>query len=321
MKRFMLPRNPLMDAVELPSSPSPTPTTSSTKPRPSSRKHKPSKENDTPSFITPSPAKLKSPLPPRPPSSNPLKRKLTAVDAVTNNSLPAPSDSGIKVMICVPILTPFFLCSSVSVLVDFGFGLIWQVVVNAEMVEYYDISSCYILRPWSMAIWEIMQSCFNFENNVLEFFDPEVKKMKIKTCYFPLFVSPEILQKEKDHVEDFAPEVKVCESVGPSSLLARYGTLSSPLCGAYRSFDFRSRQFLWQEGHTAFATKDEADAEAFIPNTGRGIQGATSYCLGQNFAKMFEINFENEKGEKAMVWKSSWAYSTQTVSFNFLKSF
>ncbi|KAL2600254.1 hypothetical protein AAZV13_10G100750 [Glycine max] len=127
MKRFMLPRNPLMDAVELPSSPSPTPTTSSTKPRPSSRKHKPSKENDTPSFITPSPAKLKSPLPPRPPSSNPLKRKLTAVDAVTNNSLPAPSDSGIKV------------------------------VVNTEMVEYYDISSCYILRPWSMAIWEIMQ--------------------------------------------------------------------------------------------------------------------------------------------------------------------
>ncbi|XP_028183028.1 kinesin-like protein KIN-12B [Glycine soja] len=132
MKRFMLPRNPLMDAVELPSSPSPTPTTSSTKPRPSSCKHKPSKENDTPSFITPSPAKLKSPLPSRPPSSNPLKRKLTAVDAVTNNSLPAPSDFGIKV------------------------------VVNAEMVEYYDISNCYILRPWSMAIWEIMQVSFFF---------------------------------------------------------------------------------------------------------------------------------------------------------------
>ncbi|KAG5127101.1 hypothetical protein JHK82_027936 [Glycine max] len=295
----MLPRNPLMDAVELPSSPSPTPTTSSTKPRPSSRKHKPSKENDTPSFITPSPAKLKSPLPPRPPSSNPLKRKLTAIDAVTNNSFPAPSDFGIKVIVKM---------RSLSSDKDEGDPTIHKVVVNAEMVEYYDISSCYILRPWSMAIWEIMQSCFNFENNVPEFFDPEVKKMKIKTCYFPLFVSPEILQKEKDHVEDFAPE---------------YGTLSSPLCGAYRSFDFRSRQFLWQEGHTAFATKDEADAEAyiqrvfggveaFIPNTGRGIQGATSHCLGQNFAKMFEINFENEKGEKAMVWKSSWAYSTQT---------
>ena len=57
------------------------------------------------------------------------------------------------------------------------------------------------------------------------------------------------------------------------------------------------------------------DMQAFIPNTGRGIQGATSHCLGQNFAKMFEINFENEKGEKAMVWQNSWAYSTRTVIF------
>lgn len=53
--------------------------------------------------------------------------------------------------------------------------------------------------------------------------------------------------------------------------------------------------------------------QAFIPNTGRGIQGATSHCLGQNFAKMFQINFENDKGEKAMVWQNSWAYSTRTV--------
>ena len=58
--------------------------------------------------------------------------------------------------------------------------------------------------------------------------------------------------------------------------------------------------------------------QAFIPNTGRGIQGATSHCLGQNFAKMFEINFENEKGEKAMVWQNSWAYSTRTVIFEYI---
>ncbi|XP_050238751.1 proline--tRNA ligase, cytoplasmic-like [Mercurialis annua] len=53
--------------------------------------------------------------------------------------------------------------------------------------------------------------------------------------------------------------------------------------------------------------------EAFIPDTGRGIQGATSHCLGQNFAKMFEINFENEKGEKSMVWQNSWGYSIRTI--------
>ncbi|KAG4990032.1 hypothetical protein JHK84_032580 [Glycine max] len=109
MKHFMLPRNPLRDAAELPSSPSPTPTTSSAKPRSSSRKHKPSKENDPPSdpnLVTPSPAKLKSPLPPRPPSSNPLKRKLTAADALTDNSLPAPSDSGVKVIVRMRPLSP-----------------------------------------------------------------------------------------------------------------------------------------------------------------------------------------------------------------------
>ncbi|KAG5514068.1 hypothetical protein RHGRI_035466 [Rhododendron griersonianum] len=163
------------------------------------------------------------------------------------------------------------------------------------------------------------------------FFDAEIKQMKIKNCYFPLFVSPGVLQKEKDHIEGFAPEASL------ALLLACL-----------------SREFLWQEGHTAFATKEEADnevleilelysriyeeylavpvfkgkksehekfagglyttsVEAFIPNTGRGIQGATSHCLGQNFAKMFEINFENDKGEKAMVWQNSWAYSTRTI--------
>lgn len=54
--------------------------------------------------------------------------------------------------------------------------------------------------------------------------------------------------------------------------------------------------------------------QVFIPNAGRGIQGATSHCLGQNFAKMFDIKFENEMQEKAMVWQNSWAYTTRTVS-------
>ncbi|GMH08273.1 hypothetical protein Nepgr_010113 [Nepenthes gracilis] len=249
-----------------------------------------------------------------------------------------------------------------------------EVVVNAEMIEYYDISGCYILRPWTMAIWETMQ----------EFFDAEIKKMKIKNCYFPLFVSPGVLQKEKDHIEGFAPEVawvtksgqsdlEVPIAIRPTSETVMYpyyskwirGHRDLPLklnqwCNVVR-WEFshptpfiRSREFLWQEGHTAFATQEEADTEvleilelyrqiyedylavpvikgkkselekfaggfyttsveAFIPNTGRGIQGATSHCLGQNFAKMFDITFENDKGEKAMVWQNSWAYSTRTI--------
>ncbi|KAF3630733.1 Bifunctional glutamate/proline--tRNA ligase [Capsicum annuum] len=249
-----------------------------------------------------------------------------------------------------------------------------EVVVSGEMIEYYDISGCYILRPWAMSIWEILQT----------FFDAEIKKMKIKNSYFPLFVSPAVLQKEKDHVEGFAPEVawvtksgesdlEVPIAIRPTSETVMYPYFSKwirghrdlPLrlnqwCNVVR-WEFsnptpfiRSREFLWQEGHTAFATKEEADeevldilelyrriyeeflavpvskgkkselekfagglytttVEAFIPNTGRGIQGATSHCLGQNFAKMFEINFENEKGEKAMVWQNSWAYTTRTI--------
>ncbi|GAA0184887.1 aminoacyl-tRNA synthetase [Lithospermum erythrorhizon] len=249
-----------------------------------------------------------------------------------------------------------------------------SVVVNGEMIEYYDISGCYILRPWAMSIWELMQV----------FFDAEIKKMKINNSYFPLFVSKTVLEKEKDHIEGFAPEVawvtKSGESeldvhiaIRPTSETVMYPYFSKwirghrdlPLrlnqwCNVVR-WEFsnptpfiRSREFLWQEGHTAFATKAEADSEvldilelyrriyeefmavpvikgkksehekfagglytttveAFIPNTGRGIQGATSHCLGQNFAKMFEINFENEKGEKAMVWQNSWAYTTRTI--------
>ncbi|CAI7806276.1 unnamed protein product, partial [Closterium sp. NIES-54] len=116
----------------------------------------------------------------------------------------------------------------------------------------------------------------------------------------------------------------------------------------------RSREFLWQEGHTAFASKEEADVEvlailelyrriyeellavpvvkgvkserekfagglytttveAFIPATGRGIQSATSHCLGQNFAKMFNIEFEDDKGAKQMVWQNSWGLSTRSI--------
>ncbi|KAB2609988.1 proline--tRNA ligase C19C7.06 [Pyrus ussuriensis x Pyrus communis] len=211
----------------------------------------------------------------------------------------------------------------------------------------------------------------------------KIKKMKIKNCYFPLFVSPGVLEREKDHIEGFAPEVawvtksgksdlEVPIAIRPTSETVMYpyfakwirGHRDLPLklnqwCNVVR-WEFsnptpfiRSREFLWQEGHTAFATKAEAaeevleilelyrriyeeylavpvvkgkksenekfagglyttSVEAFIPNTGRGVQGATSHCLGQNFAKMFEINFENENREKGMVWQNSWAYSTRT---------
>lgn len=65
------------------------------------------------------------------------------------------------------------------------------------MIEYYDVSGCYIFRPWSFAIWE----------SIKDWFDGEIKKLGVQNCYFPMFVSQAALQKEKDHIADFAPEV------------------------------------------------------------------------------------------------------------------
>lgn len=73
-----------------------------------------------------------------------------------------------------------------------------QVITKSELIEYYDVSGCYILRPWSFSIWE----------KIKDFFDKEIKKMGIENCYFPIFVSQSALEKEKTHIADFAPEVR-----------------------------------------------------------------------------------------------------------------
>ncbi len=74
-----------------------------------------------------------------------------------------------------------------------------QIITKGELIEYYDVSGCYILRPWSYFIWE----------QITRFFDAEIKKLGVQNCYFPLFVSKAALEREKDHIEDFAPEVCV----------------------------------------------------------------------------------------------------------------
>ncbi|TXG68410.1 hypothetical protein EZV62_003345 [Acer yangbiense] len=219
-----------------------------------------------------------------------------------------------------------------------------------------------------------------------EFFDKEIEEMEVEKCMFPLFVTSAVLQKEKTHVAGFEPEVAWVTKAGKSDLdvdLAIRPTSETVIypyfskwirnhhdlpmkvnqwCNVVR-WEFsnpmpfiRSREFYWQEGHTAFATKEEADAEvleilelyrqiyeeflavpvikgkkselekfagalytcsieSFIPNTGRGIQGATSHCLGQNFSakEFFDITFQNEKEKKDSVWQNSWAYSTRTI--------
>uniref|UniRef100_A0A8C3T7J9 Bifunctional glutamate/proline--tRNA ligase n=1 Tax=Chelydra serpentina TaxID=8475 RepID=A0A8C3T7J9_CHESE len=156
-----------------------------------------------------------------------------------------------------------------------------QVITKSEMIEYYDVSGCYILRPWTFFIWETIK----------DFFDGEIKKLGVENCYFPMFVSQAALEKEKTHIADFAPEVawvtrsgktELAEpiAVRPTSETVMYPAFAKwvqshrdlPIklnqwCNVVR-WEFkhpqpflRSREFLWQEGHTAFATYEEAAEE------------------------------------------------------------
>lgn len=252
-----------------------------------------------------------------------------------------------------------------------------QVLTKGEMLDYYDVSGCYIMRPASYTIWEKIQ----------EFFDAKIKTIGVKGAYFPMFVSSKVLEKEKDHIEGFAAEVAWVTKAGKSDLeepIAIRPTSETVMYPYYAKWirshrdlplklnqwnsvvrwEFkhpqpflRTREFLWQEGHTAHLTFEEAEkevyqildwyeavyhellavpvvkgrktenekfaggyttttVEGYIPATGRGIQGGTSHCLGQNFSKMFNISVENPEGPdkpKLFVWQNSWGLSTRVI--------
>lgn len=153
-----------------------------------------------------------------------------------------------------------------------------QTITLSEMIDYSDISGCYILRPWSYSIWEQIQ----------QWFDTEIKKLGVSNSYFPLFVSQRALNTEKEHVEGFAPEVAWVTKSGESELAEPIAirptseTIMYPFfakwirshrdlplelnqwCNVVR-WEFkdatpflRSREFLWQEGHTAHTSYEEA---------------------------------------------------------------
>lgn len=159
-----------------------------------------------------------------------------------------------------------------------------QVLTKAEMIEYYDVSGCYILRPWSFAIWKTIQSWFT----------AEIEKLGVKEVYFPIFVSKAALEKEKAHIADFSPEVAWVTKSGdsdlaepvairPTSETVMYPTFAKWI-QSYRDLPIRinqwsnivrwefkqptpflrTREFLWQEGHSAFEMQSDADEEVLI---------------------------------------------------------
>jgi prolyl-tRNA synthetase len=255
-----------------------------------------------------------------------------------------------------------------------------QVITKGNMISYYDVAGCYILEPSSYAIWEAIKS----------WFDTQIKTLKVRNCYFPIFISADNLQREKDHIEGFAAEVAWVTKGGKSDLEKPVAIRPTSESCMYPYFAdkirshrdlplklnqwnnvvrwefkhpmpfIRSREFLWQEGHSAHLTKEEAGTEVrqildwyadvyqkllavpvvkgqktenekfpgaeytttiegFIPATGRGIQAATSHCLGQHFSNMFNITVEDpvakEEGESKHihVWQNSWGLTTRSI--------
>ena len=238
-----------------------------------------------------------------------------------------------------------------------------EIITKAELIEYYEISGCYILRPSSFYIWE----------QITAFFYKRIKELGVQNCYFPMFVSESALKKEEKHLEGFSPEVAWVTKSGQSDLQEPIAIRPTSETIMYPSFSkwihshrdlplklnqwtnvvrwefkhptpfIRTREFLWQEGHTAhvdepdayqfvrsildnyaavyeellavpvikgaksederFAgAKDTTTVELYVPVSGRGIQGATSHHLGQNFSKMFDVWYEDAHEQKQFVW-------------------
>lgn len=253
-----------------------------------------------------------------------------------------------------------------------------QVIMKAELIEQYPVKGCFILRPWAYRIWEIIQG----------WLDSKIKAIGVENCYFPMFIPKCYMEKESAHLDDFAPELAMVTKFGnsdidepvairPTSETAMYAAYSNwvqshrdlPIklnqwCSVVRwevkqtTPFLRTREFLWQEGHTAYANKADAEkevleildfyagvyeellaipvvrgtktkaetfpgadytttVEAFIPATGRAIQGATSHFLGQNFSKMFQIEFQDPSDptgkKREFAYQNSWGITQRTI--------
>ena len=248
-----------------------------------------------------------------------------------------------------------------------------QVILKGELADYSPVSGCMVYRPSGYAIWE----------NIQKATDAEFKKAGISNSYFPIFIPERLLKKEAEHVKGFAPEVAWVTQAGSSDLDERLAIRPTSETVMYEvvsrwirswrdlplrlnqwnnvvRWEFkhptpflRSREFLWNEGHTLFATREEADSERdeimgiyrkvteeymALPGylgrksksetfagaeatysiehllpDGKAIQGPDWHSDGQNFSKAFEITFVDQKGDKQYAWQNTWAISTREL--------
>ncbi|MDL2301219.1 proline--tRNA ligase [Lachnospiraceae bacterium OttesenSCG-928-D06] len=247
-----------------------------------------------------------------------------------------------------------------------------DVVKKAELIDYTSVKGCMVLKPAGYAIWELIQKQL----------DEMFKATGVENVYLPMFIPESLLQKEKDHVEGFAPEVAWVTHGGLNPLQERMcvrPTSETLFCDFYkndiqsyrdlprvynqwcsvvrweketRPF-LRSREFLWQEGHTAHATAEDAEERTIqmlkvyadfcenvmampvikgektakekfagakstytveaLMHDGKALQSGTSHNFGDGFAKAFEIQYTDKDNTLKYVHQTSWGMSTRLI--------
>mgnify|MGYP004537359793 FL=1 len=247
-----------------------------------------------------------------------------------------------------------------------------DIVLKAELADYTETKGCITIRPYGYAIWE----------NIQKYTDKLFKETGVKNASFPLLIPESLLEKEKEHVEGFAPEVAWVTEAGEEKLEEKLcirptsETIITTMYGkwlkSWRDLPFvynqwcnvlrweketrpflRSREFLWQEGHTIHETEKEArertlqmfeiykkvaeellaipvitgiktETEKFagaeetytieaMTYDGKALQSATSHYFGQKFTKPFNVTFQNREGKQEYPYQTSWGSSTRLI--------
>ena len=247
-----------------------------------------------------------------------------------------------------------------------------DIVLKAELCDYTDTKGCIAFKPYGYAIWE----------NIQKYVDGKFKETGVENVYFPVLIPESLLEKEKDHVEGFAPEVAWITEAGGKKLEEKFcirptsetiiSTMYSKWLSSWRDLPMvynqwcnvmrweketrpflRTREFLWQEGHTIHETAKEAQERTLqmldvytdtvenllaIPvvrgiktekekfagadetytietmmHDGKALQTATSHYFGQNFTKAFDIKFQNREGKEEYAYQTSWGITTRLI--------
>lgn len=247
-----------------------------------------------------------------------------------------------------------------------------DIVLQAKLADYSPVKGCMVIRPQGYALWERMQQAL----------DSMFKETGHMNAYFPLLIPESFIHKEAEHVEGFSPELAVVTHAGGEELdepLVVRPTSETIIWSMYKRWIqsyrdlpilinqwanvlrwekrtrlfLRTTEFLWQEGHTAHATQEDAveetmrmlnvyrrfaeeymalpviagkksESEKFagaidtyaieaMMQDRRALQAGTSHFLGQNFAKAFDVTFQSKSGSNEYVWATSWGVSTRLV--------